>query len=172
VEPLWHTYQIRLDPDATFSVVLDGEMLQSGINAGPASTWNGGIGTGTLFTLANLDDRHLSTAFDNVRSLGLVAGAAHPMRHTTDEVALILSNVFADAGHYNVNGATRGLSVPAAFACRSAGTGEGQRRLSRVSPPTTDAHRPNTPPGHSSTSGLDDIDGELSTVADVTIGIR
>jgi hypothetical protein len=46
-------------------------MLRGGISAGPASAWAGGIGTGTLFTLSNLDDRHLSTAFDSVRAFGL-----------------------------------------------------------------------------------------------------
>src|SRR5262249_27168248 len=70
-EMLWHTYDIRLDSGGTFSVIFDGNLLRSGINAGPASAWDDGIGTGTLFTLSDLDDRHLSTFFDNVRALGV-----------------------------------------------------------------------------------------------------
>jgi hypothetical protein len=65
----WHTYQIRLDADGTFAVLLDGHVLSSGISAGPASAWAGGLGWGTLFTQSDLDNRHLSTAFDNVRAL-------------------------------------------------------------------------------------------------------
>jgi hypothetical protein len=71
----WHTYQIQLATDGTFSVFLDGTVLRSGISAGPASAWAGGIGTGTLFTLSSLDERHLSTAFDNVRALGATPSA-------------------------------------------------------------------------------------------------
>jgi hypothetical protein len=70
VELLWHTYQIRLDSGGTFSLLFDGDVLRSGISAGPASAWAGGVGTGALFTWSNLDDRHLSTAFDNVRAFG------------------------------------------------------------------------------------------------------
>jgi hypothetical protein len=79
-EMLWHTYDIRLDPDGTFSVLFDGNALASGINAGPASAWTDGIGMGTLFTMSNLDDRHLSTFFDNVRSFGLSGAADLPSR--------------------------------------------------------------------------------------------
>jgi hypothetical protein len=80
VEPLWHTYEIRLDADATFSVLSDGTMLRSGIDAGLASGWGGGIGMGSLFTMSNLDDRHLSTRFDRVRALGLVPDAPDAAR--------------------------------------------------------------------------------------------
>jgi hypothetical protein len=73
-EMLWHTYDIRLDADSTFSVLFDGDTLSSGISAGPRSAWSGGIGTGTLFTEATLDDRHLSTFFDNVRAFELGSG--------------------------------------------------------------------------------------------------
>ena len=70
-ELLWHRYQIQLDSDGTFSVLFDGNVRRSGVSAGPASSWADGIGAGTLFTQSNLDDRHLSSSFDNVRALGL-----------------------------------------------------------------------------------------------------
>jgi hypothetical protein len=52
-------------------VLFDGNVRRSGVSAGPASSWADGIGAGTLFTQSNLDDRHLSSSFDNVRALGL-----------------------------------------------------------------------------------------------------
>jgi sugar phosphate isomerase/epimerase len=76
-ELLWHTYQIQLDADGTFSVRFDGNVRRTGVHAGPTSSWADGIGAGTLFTQSNLDDRHLSTTFDKVRALGL-GGAPNP----------------------------------------------------------------------------------------------
>jgi hypothetical protein len=73
VELLRHTYQIRLDSGGTFSVLFDGNVLGSGISAGPASAWAGGIAAGSLFTNSYLDERHLSTSFDNVRVFGFAA---------------------------------------------------------------------------------------------------
>jgi hypothetical protein len=70
-EMLWHTYDIQLAGDGTFSVLFDGQVLKSGIHAGSPSAWADGIGTGNLFTEAPLDDRHLSTSFDNVRAFSL-----------------------------------------------------------------------------------------------------
>jgi hypothetical protein len=69
-EMLWHTYQIQLDAGGTFSVYFDGNALRSGISAGQPSAWAGGIGSGTLFTQSNLDERHLSTYFDGVWAFG------------------------------------------------------------------------------------------------------
>jgi hypothetical protein len=71
-EMLWHTYDIQLQSDGTFSVLFDGQVLKSGINAGAPSAWAGGIGTGNLFTESPLDDRHLSTNFDKVRAFSLL----------------------------------------------------------------------------------------------------
>jgi hypothetical protein len=69
-ELLVHTYQIQLDAGGTFSVLFDGTVLTSSISAGPPSAWDAGIGSGSLFTLSSLNDRHLSAYFDNVRALG------------------------------------------------------------------------------------------------------
>ena len=99
-EMLWHTYDIQLDGDGTFSVLFDGQTLRSGISAGPPSAWADGLGTGALFTRSTLDDRHLSTSFDNVRVFGL-AGA--PRAGTGSDQGLliapeILTTAFADFG--------------------------------------------------------------------------
>jgi hypothetical protein len=91
-EELWHTYQINLNSDSTFSVVFDGNVLKSGISAGSADAWADGIGSGTLFTQSSLDNRHLSTTFDNVRAWGSVAG---PSTSVT-------------AGHHTLPSATSG----------------------------------------------------------------
>ncbi|HEV3204973.1 MAG TPA: hypothetical protein VGY77_11345 [Gemmataceae bacterium] len=98
-EMLWHTYDIQLDSAGTFSLVFDGTGLRSGINAGPPSAWDAGIGTGTLFTLSNLDNRHLSTSFDNVRAVG-IAGA--PSAGTGEEAqftAFAILDVTRDMTH-------------------------------------------------------------------------
>jgi hypothetical protein len=100
-EFLWHTYQIRLDSDGTFSLLFDGNLLSSGISAGPPSTWAGGIGGGTLFTQSNLDNRHLSTSFDNVQALGL-DGAPHTRAGTGGGAEpSILGNAYISAIGYN-----------------------------------------------------------------------
>jgi hypothetical protein len=100
-EMLWHTYNIQLDADGTFTVLLDGNVLRSGISAGPASAWADGIGSGTLFTLSSLDSRHLSTSFDNVRVFGL-ADAPHTPAGTANSpealTAGIASPALADTG--------------------------------------------------------------------------
>jgi hypothetical protein len=91
-ELLQHTYQIRLDANGTFSVLFDGTVLSSNISAGPASAWADGIGSGTLFTLSPLDNRHLSTSFDNVRALG-AGGAPHaPPTFLAPFAAAIVTN--------------------------------------------------------------------------------
>jgi hypothetical protein len=109
-ELLRHAYQIRLDADGRFSVLFDGNMLRGGISAGPASAWADGIGTGTLFTLSNLDDRHLSTAFDGVRAFGLTdspnppgGGGARAGRPGNDSAGAISPDLdrAADVGRGN-----------------------------------------------------------------------
>ena len=101
-EMLWHTYNIQLDAGGTFSVLLDGNVLRSGISAGPADAWADGIGSGTLFTLSNLDSRHLSTSFDNVRVFGLADAARIPasIGHTQEPLiaAGIASPALTDTG--------------------------------------------------------------------------
>jgi hypothetical protein len=61
-----HTYAIRRDGSGTFSVVVDGVVKASNIPAGPTSVWAGGIGTGKLFTQAELAGQVLGTRFDDV----------------------------------------------------------------------------------------------------------
>jgi hypothetical protein len=96
-----HTYQIFLDSNGTFSLVFDGNVLRSGISAGPASAWANGIGTGTLFTQAELDERHLSTYFDNVRAFG-VAGANHPAGTGAEAYLRLLANISAPPLSYHI----------------------------------------------------------------------
>jgi hypothetical protein len=106
-ELLPHTYQIRLDSAGTFSLIFDGAVLSSGISAGPAPAWANGIGTGTLFTWSNLDDRHLSTSFDNVRALGLAGGG--PRAATGGDAPVNLSwKISAGATSFNIYPAPRG----------------------------------------------------------------
>jgi hypothetical protein len=120
-EMLWHTYDIQLAGDGTFSALFDGRVLRSGISAGPPSAWADGIGTGTLFTRSTLDDRHLSTSFDNVRAFGL-AGTP-PAGTGSGQEALIatgsISTAFADFGLSS--GTTDVHQVPAVKSARESG---------------------------------------------------
>jgi hypothetical protein len=120
-EILWHTYQIRLDSDGTFSALFDGNVLRSGISAGPASAWNGGIGTGTLFTQSNLDDRHLSTSFDNVQALGLTA-APHTLAGTGGDAAFspVWNAYISATSSNNTPAATNVNETPSATAIPAA----------------------------------------------------
>src|SRR5262249_35935249 len=156
-EMLWHTYDIQRDGDGTFSLLFDGQVLRSGISAGPPSAWADGIGTGTLFTQSTLNDRHLSTFFDNVRVLGL-AGAP-PAGTGSGQGPLMATGIpsaaFADfglgsgttdfhpvtavqpareSGPSNEVSATEQAMVggPGAPAERSASAGDGQARGSRT----------------------------------------
>jgi hypothetical protein len=105
-EMLWHTYQIRLDADGTFSTLFDGNVLDDGVSAGPASAWTGGIATGGLFTQSNLDDRHLSTYFDNVRAWAPAGGPNAPASTGGDAQASLPWNAVAIAISYNTYGVT------------------------------------------------------------------
>jgi hypothetical protein len=61
-----HTYTIRRDGGAAFSVLVDGAVLASGIVVDPPSVWANGIAVGVLFTQAELRDQVLDTRFDDV----------------------------------------------------------------------------------------------------------
>jgi hypothetical protein len=144
-EMLWHSYDIQLDAGGTFSAIFDGRVLRSGIGAGPASAWADGIGTGTLFTLSNLNERHLSTFFDNVRSFEL-AGAPNTR---TDWPAALAHYALSDGtiyvhqvaavrpagerGYSNEVPALAQAVAPDAAANLSAKAGDGQVRLGRAS---------------------------------------
>jgi hypothetical protein len=137
-EMLWHTYGVQLDAGATFSVILDGMVLRSGISAGPSSAWADGIGTGNLFTESNLDKRHLSTFFDNVRAYEL----STPDTRTDWAAPVLAQNVATDSETYlqalgkvpsgerisnrEVSSLSVGLDTPAR---RLSGPGNGQARF-------------------------------------------
>jgi hypothetical protein len=110
-EELWHTYQIRLDSGGTFSLIFDGRMLRSGVHAGPPEAWAGGISSGALFTQSPLDDRHLSTSFDNVRVLGRTDGP-----HIPGGPGHLPSNDFTGAASFDL---WRAASAPVQALARS-----------------------------------------------------
>jgi hypothetical protein len=62
----FHTYAIRRNGDATFTLLLDGAVRAAGISAGPPSAWGSGIGRGILYTQAEQPGQVLGTRFDDV----------------------------------------------------------------------------------------------------------
>jgi hypothetical protein len=117
-EELWHTYGILRDFDGTFSVYFDGQRLHSGIHAGPPNAWANGLGSGLLFTLSPLDDRHLSTSFDSVRAWGSGDGPHTPGGSGGDAPGRFPSNDFAGAANFDLS---RAASAPAQGMVRTAG---------------------------------------------------
>jgi hypothetical protein len=61
-----HTYTVRRDGGAVFSVLADGAVKASGIVVDPPSVWVNGIPGGILFTQAELSGQTLNTRFDDV----------------------------------------------------------------------------------------------------------
>jgi hypothetical protein len=161
VEPLWHRYQIQLDSGGAFSLLFDGAVLASGVSAGPASAWESGIGTGTLFTQSNLDDRHLSTHFDNVLALALADTPKTAAGIAEEAAAMALANFALSNGTIYSQQVpavpAAGESIPANefsstapamdWVPAAAMAGDGQVHLSW--PPSAQAHTHNIYPGMS-----------------------
>lgn len=67
---IFHVYRINLDSSGTFSVLLDGTVLASGISAGAPSIWSGGLSKGALFAQAASAGLILNTRFETVAARG------------------------------------------------------------------------------------------------------
>ena len=61
-----HVYQITLQSNGTFSVWLDGTAKATGISAGPASVWTGGMAAADLYTQTGTGGEQVNTIFNNV----------------------------------------------------------------------------------------------------------
>src|SRR5262249_423578 len=61
-----HKYKIQMENDATFTVLVDGQVKATGITAGPPTVWANGIAKGQLRTRASSSGNVLNTLFDNV----------------------------------------------------------------------------------------------------------
>jgi hypothetical protein len=61
-----HTYTIRWDGGASFSVLLDGQIRRSGIIVDPPSVWGTGIAIGFVYTEADQAGQLLGTRYDDV----------------------------------------------------------------------------------------------------------
>jgi hypothetical protein len=63
-----HTYTIRWDGGASFSVLLDGQIMTAGIIVDPPSVWATGIAVGFLYTEAEQAGQLLGTRYDDVQA--------------------------------------------------------------------------------------------------------
>ena len=61
-----HAYQVTLQTNGTFSVWLDGTAKATGISAGPASAWTGGMAAADLYTQTGTGGEQVNTIFNNV----------------------------------------------------------------------------------------------------------
>ncbi|GEM_PF-3408873 len=60
-----HRYTVQMENDATFTILLDGVPITTGISAGPPTVWADGIASGDLFTQIG-GGQIANTRFDNI----------------------------------------------------------------------------------------------------------